>query len=242
MTRSLYEQKQADGRRSLLAAAIDVFAKRRVMAVHQLGSLARDDGDVLSDLDLWITFMDEALSDAVTQRDQVYAEIAEVLVKHEALQNRPLGGSYSLVIHRTDPGLVHVDYYFAPRSSSVILPEARLLYGDDSLPRGSWLLDQSAVTPPSLAERIDFLICMAFIGVKKVRRHDARFMSFLLSEYHRFVETYNLSLNVIEHDLRLTTLERLLHELLQVANERQCEAIVEIIHRYLPLGDRSNFK
>lgn len=235
MTMASFEQRQIAARDHLLEQVRAVFARHDAIAIHQLGSLARDEGDALSDLDLWITFADETLPGIVTRREQIYAEVAEVLISYEALQNRPLGGSYRLVVYKAAGTLMQVDYYLAPRSSSIVLPEARLVYGNDAFPRGQWLIDQSVSTPVSTSERIDFLICMSFIGVKKVLRRDEAFIRFLLSQYDQFVETYRLDLRPIKCGLHLDTFERLLGELVQVADERQRRAIDEIIHRYLRL-------
>lgn len=236
MSHYLIYQKRIAGRDDLLIKAVNTFAAHHAAAVHQFGSLARGRGDALSDVDLWITFPDDQLPGVIHRRESMYNDIAEVLITHEALQNSPLGGRYSLVIHGAIAGLYHVDYYLAPQSKSIILPEATVLYGDDSLPRGAWLLNQAATTPESLPERVAFLVCMAFIGVKKVLRRDASFMDFLVTQYRRFIGEYQLGLEAIESGLDLATIERLLHQLSLVADPRQRRAIEEIVQRYLPLG------
>jgi hypothetical protein len=236
MSSHLTDRERRAGRAELLARAIEAFAARQALAIHQFGSLARGDGDALSDLDLWITVPDERLPGVDRQRAGTYRRVADVLIRHEAAQNSPLGGRYSLVIHRTATGLYHIDYYLAPRSTSVILPEARALYGDDSLPRGSWQLNVPASAATSVAERVAFLPCLAFIGVKKVRRRDAAFMGFLAAEYRRFIAQYHLPLEAIGDAPRLATIERLLRQVARVADRRQRRAIEEIVQRYLPLG------
>lgn len=234
-----FEQRQIATREHLLEQALAVFAGHGAVAIHQLGSLARGEGDALSDLDLWITFKDGALPSVTAQQEQIYAEVAEVLISYQALGNRPAGGTYRLVIYNAAGNLMQVDYYLAPRSTSVILPEGRLLYGDDSLSRGPWLLDRSASTPETIPERIDFLICMAFIGVKKVLRRDEEFIRFLSRAYLQFVETYHLGLIAIDYGVSFDTLSRMLQELRKVGDEQQRLAIDEIVDGYLRLLRRT---
>jgi len=227
------EKARRDGRDAILARAIGVFGSIGVTAIHLFGSLGRGTGDALSDLDIWITVDDDDIADRIAERDQLFARVSPLLIKHEAPQNRPLGGIYLLVIHETPVGLFQVDYYLAPRSTSVILREARVAYGDDTLLRGLWKLDTSATTPRTLSERIDFLTCMSFIGVKKVLRNDTEFMSFLQSVYREFVATYRLSLEPLQGDVSLATIEALLQQLTRLADAQQQRAISVMLDRYV---------
>ena len=236
MSSHLSDQQRIAGRDGLLARAVATFAQCQASAVHQFGSLARGAGDALSDLDLWLTFPDDTLPAVLQRRQHIYSEIAPVVITHEVVRNSPRGGRYTLVIHRVPAGLYHVDYYLAPRSTSVILPEARVLYGDDALPRGPWLLEQSASSSESVSERVDWLICMAFIGIKAVRRGDTAFMVFLTAQYHRFIERYNLGLAALGDDRGLPMIEQLLGHLAVVADSRQRRAIEQLLRRALPLG------
>jgi predicted nucleotidyltransferase len=230
------ESRRRDGRDAILARAIEVFGSIGAAAIHLFGSTGRGTDDALSDLDLWITVDDNDIAHRVTERDALFARVSPLLIKHEAPQNRPLGGIYSLVIHELPVGLFQVDYYLAPRSTSVILPEARVVYGDDTLPRGRWKLDTSATTPRTLSERIDFLTCMSFVGVKKVLRNDTAFMGFLQAEYREVVATYRLSLEPLPEGASPATIEALLRQLAWVAAAGQQRAISVILDRYIGAG------
>ena len=164
-------------RDDILERAVAAFKREGAAAVHLFGSLARGDGDHLSDVDLWITVPDDKIHTLVARRFEIFGSIADILIYHEAPRNRPLGGSYTLVIHCIGDVLIQCDYYLAPESTSVILPEARRLSGSQALPRGPWTLDKDAVVTEDRRERIDFLICMSFIGIKKVLRGDDDFHS-----------------------------------------------------------------
>ncbi len=234
MTLSIADQSRVVGRRCLLARAVEVLAAHCALAVHLFGSLARGGGDALSDLDLWATFPDAHLPGLVPRRAALYQAIGEVLIAHETPRNRPLGGCYSLVLHRTAAGLYHADYYLAPRATSVIVPEAIALYGDDTLPRGRWVLDEEARATESRTERVAFLTCMAFIGVKKILRGDRDFMPFLAGQYRRFVATHAPALAPIEDTGDLAALAHLLGQLALVATPDQRRAIDAIARDCLP--------
>jgi hypothetical protein len=164
-----FRQDQEQSRERLRRAAVAVLASEGALAVHQLGSLARGTGDELSDLDLWATFRDHDLASVVARRTAAYARVAPIVMVHEAPRNRPVGGSYSLVIYETPTGLCQVDYYLAARSASPVPPEG-VLWSGVELPRGEWNLDLNASGEDTPVERVAFLACMTFILAKGVRR------------------------------------------------------------------------
>jgi predicted nucleotidyltransferase len=227
------DERLIRGRDALLQRCLAVLAARDIIAVHLLGSLARDEGDALSDIDLWITVEDHHCAEFVADRTSLFGMIAPVLIRHETARNRPQGGSYSLVIHDTPDGLFQIDYYIAPRSSSVVLPEGCLLAGDDSLPRGKWRLDSEAAVTIAAEERVDFLICMAFIGVKKALRGDDAFMSFLREQYDRVAAAFFAQLPPLDETDSLSTAGMILSNLKAIATERQRAAIIAIRDRHL---------
>ncbi len=213
-----------------------MFAGEGASAIHLFGSLARGDGDDLSDIDLWITVPDDQITQLIERRFEIFNNIAEVVIHHEAPRNRPLGGSYTLVIHRVGSTLIQADYYLAPASTSVILPEARHLSGNDAFRRGSWVLDTAADTVEDFHERIDFLICMSFIGIKKILRGDYEFLDFLDREYGKFLGSYDVPHTPKAPTRDLDALAGRLHSILLVADERQSEAILAIIDGVRPSG------
>ena len=125
-------------RDELLNRAVRQFEAEGATAIYLFGSLARGDGDAFSDIDLWITVPDNTIEQLIDRRFEIFNAISDVLIHHEAPRNRPLGGSYTLVIHRIGDSLMQCDYYLAPESTTVILPEARCVSGSRRLP--SWRL------------------------------------------------------------------------------------------------------
>lgn len=219
------------GRIALLQRILAAFTARGVVAIYQFGSLATTGGDALSDLDIWIVANDADLPGLIQDRDQLYSEISPVLLKHEAPQNSPLSGKYSLVLHQTANALYQVDYYLAPLSTSVILPEAKVLVGADTLPRGTWRLSEEPAAHETLSQTVDFMIAMAFIGVKKTLRHDGDFLEFLFACYDSLRET-DPRLTPIANDGTLNAIGALLSALTPLANNSQ-QAALDAIARHL---------
>jgi predicted nucleotidyltransferase len=216
-------------RDALLARAVDVFEGEGASAIHLFGSLARGDHDPLSDIDLWLTVPDAGIGAMIERRFEIFSDVAEAVIHHEAPRNRPLGGAYTLVIHRVRGALVQVDYYLAPETTSVVLPEARRLAGQHPLPRGQWILDATASASESVPERIDFLTCMSFIGVKKALRGDRAFLSFLAREYERFRLSRVEAGERLERTGELDDPSPILQALRHMANERQTAAIDAVL-------------
>jgi len=217
-------------RDALLKRTVAILEVEGASAVHLFGSLARGDADALSDIDLWITVPDDEIARWVDRRFEIFNDIAEVVIYHEAPRNRPLGGSYTLVIHRLGDALIQTDYYFAPESTSVILPEAHHLSGNQSLPRGSWLLDTHAEAAEDFHERIDFLIFMSFIGIKKAFRGDRAFLGFLDREFERFRRTYDPAGEPLDRIDSIDSLAGRLRSLLSLADDRQSDAIQAVLN------------
>ena len=170
MDKEEYKQKRINTQRGILEKLKSILIKKNVVAIHQFGSFSKGTNDELSDRDLWFTFKDEDLDDIISQQDEIFNEIGRVVIKYEPPQDAPLNGNYSMVIHEIDGDLYHVDYYFSAFSKTNIRPDATCVNGDDSLPRGEWILDSEKPELNTPTSRIDFIICMSFIGIKYVVR------------------------------------------------------------------------
>ncbi len=225
----MIDSSETSSRDDLLDRAVALFLQEGATALHLFGSLARGDGDALSDIDLWITVPDELIDDLVARRSVVYAAVGEVFIEHEAPRNRPVGGAYTLVLHRASGSVIQVDYYLAPESTSVVLPEARWLAGSDRLPRGAWVLDSTAAVVEDRDERVDFLICMSFIGVKKALRGDRPFLAFLDEQFERFSDDYTRIPQPAGDVALLARIEQRLLSLAASASTRQRTAIDAVV-------------
>jgi predicted nucleotidyltransferase len=226
-----FKQKRLQGTKLVTQKIISTFSKNGAVAIHQFGSFAKGSEDELSDQDIWITIKDEDLSAIINKRDELYSQIGKIIIKIEPPQNAPTDGMYSLVIHETNQGLFHVDYYLAKLSQTKILPESKVIYGDDNLPRGDWFEDQiKDQTPTKLSpsERIDFIICMSFIGVKYVVRKIHPFLDFLFKQHDINKNEYFPDLEEINNTYEFKTIYQILQNHLKVSNDQQKKAINKV--------------
>jgi predicted nucleotidyltransferase len=69
----------------------------RIAAAWIYGSLARGDGDHLSDIDVRVVVHEREMLRALADRYDFVAELGEPIMVQEAPQNRPPGGAYNMV-------------------------------------------------------------------------------------------------------------------------------------------------
>jgi hypothetical protein len=227
MTLSDFRAARASTRAKLLARVEAVLRERSALAVHLLGSLGRGRYDEFSDVDVWATIADDSIDDVVRQRRSLYAQVGPVLLSHEAPRNSPLGGIYSGVMYASEAGPHQVDFYLAPLSTSRVAADATALFEATPIPRGEWILDVDAKPADSPSDRIDFVISMTFIGVKKLVRADADFLKFLANAYDDVARVDQLDL----HSGSIQTLAELRNaaqRLVSYASPAQLIAIQEV--------------
>src|SRR5258708_23329199 len=112
-------------REAVLQRIIQQLASdERVVAVWLYGSLGRNDGDALSDIDVRIIVPD-AFSEAVNRERQTYASrVGPLLLMQEAPHNAPPGGAFLLVMYPGSVGPIHVDWTWQPQSRAVVPSDA----------------------------------------------------------------------------------------------------------------------
>lgn len=230
MTKDDFKQKRNKGLEELFNEIIDTFKKLDPVAIHQFGSGAKGNMDEFSDLDLWFTFEDNQIGETIKDRFKIFENIAPILVKHESAKNSPLGGRYSLVIHETKYGLFHVDYYFSKKSNTVIRTDAKFLYGDDSLPRGEWVMDREAIEPDSLEIQLDSITFMTYIAVKGVIRKwpEPTFTNFVKHIYKDIESLSNQKLTPLPEKLSFEFVYAVFDNVYHLATEKQQKAINKI--------------
>ncbi len=226
-----FKQKRKEGTEAVRKQIVETFSAAGAVAIHQFGSVTKGKEDALSDSDMWITVEDEDLDRIVEQRDKLYSEVGEIVIKNEAPQNAPDGGIYSMVIHETPNGLYHVDYYLTGRSKSKILPNSLAIYGDDSLPREDWFEEQlkrgikSLNTPEA---RVTDLITLSFIGIKYVTRQGKPFLDFLAEQYNFNKNEHFPDLKPLDNQYDFATIKFILEQHYPLADEKQQRAIEKI--------------
>ncbi|MFA5934133.1 MAG: nucleotidyltransferase domain-containing protein [Candidatus Paceibacterota bacterium] len=202
--------------------------KEKATEGHLLGSVARGDSDEFSDLDVWITFKDEDIADALEKRFEYYSQIGDIVHICEPHQNAPINGIQSFVLYKTKAGLLPVDYYLCPQSTSFITLESKKLFGDILLPTRETKLNPQKVSV-SETYRIDFLICFIFNSIKKLARKEENALGALFREYGYLEERYSIGVDsLIDTENTFMALEKVIKNIDMITNEKQKKALSEI--------------
>lgn len=234
MTKDEFKNKKIDGREKIFNKIIERFKALNPVAIHQFGSGKNGYRDEFSDIDLIITFEDDQVDKVVTQRDEILKDIAPVLLKSESAKNSPIGGKNILAIHETEEGLFHVDYFISKKSKTVIgddfSSDAKHIFGDDSLPRGEWLLDRGAVEEESLETDINNIAIMSYIGVKGVIRKwgEPDFTNFVKGIYNQIEDLTGNKMEKLPEKLSFELIYKVFDNIHPLANKKQKDAIDKI--------------
>lgn len=195
---------------------------------HVLGSVARGDSDIFSDLDVWLTFEDRNVKEVFENRLEYYSQIGDVVHVCEPPQNAPINGIQSFVLYKTKVGLIPVDYYLCPQSTSFVTKESKKLFGSIDLSIGETGLNPQKISVPE-SYRIDFLICFIFNSIKKIIRKDEQALDALFQQYEYLKDRYNIDVEpLIEQGHTFTTLEKVIENISKIADEKQNRTLVEI--------------
>lgn len=196
---------------------------------HYFGSMARGDADMWSDIDVWFTFKDESMAETLEKRFEYYAQVGEIIHICEPPQNAPINGVQSSVIYKTRVGLLAVDYSLCPQSTSYVIIGSKSLFGEIELPVGEIGYNPNKVIV-SQSYRIDFFVSIIFGSIKKILRREENPLAFLMSEYQKLKDLYQIAvepLSNIEHSL--ATLREVIENIRKVANDKQNIALTEIL-------------
>ncbi len=215
-----------EARDQKLSAIVDYF-KDVALEAHLAGSLATGASDALSDIDIWFTFDDKEIVDVVGRRFDIYNKLGNVVMYHEAQQNFPLNGNYSLVIYETPAGLLQVDYCMSPLSSSRIPPDTKVLFEKTPVQRGEVVYDPKRIKR-EFSDKVSFVICMCFVGIKKIVRGDDKFMDFLVFEYQDIRARMFTALPLVTNRNSFETIKEILGNLSTVSTTDQKKGIEHI--------------
>jgi len=220
-------------RNGQLAAIAATAEQSGATALHITGSLGRQEDDALSDVDAWLTFPDDAIDAVVRDRLDLYRELGEILLIHEAINNRPVGGVYSLVLYQSEAGQMMVDWALAPQRPSSVVPPMKTVYERVPVLRVSHFsrrqIDSTAQPVFTLDERVTWLTCMLFVTIKMiVRGKDRGFLSFLEGGYRDVRDTYGLDGIAATSPTSLPNVSIMLRQLIPYARDEQRRAIEAI--------------
>ncbi len=202
------------------------YFKPVAVETHIFGSMARGDNDALSDIDIWITFDNDKIKEAIENRMASYEQFGEIVLLHEMQHNFPLDGIQTAILYKIDDELVRVDFYLCPLSSSRVVPDSKILFQEKVVEHGA-IIPETKRTPRDMSDRITFFISMAFNSIKKVVRKDQKFIDFVISE----IEKYEKDIPELSHvpkEASFEMVEKLLSALESVSNDEQKNAIKEI--------------
>lgn len=194
---------------------------------HFFGSMARGTADEFSDVDVWLTFRNEDMTQALENRFEYYAQIGDIVHIVEPPQNSPVGGIQSTVLYKTKVGLFIVDYSLCPLATAFITKEGKKLFGLD-LPLG-----EAGFNPQKIvvleSYRIDFFISFIFNGIKKLVRKDDAGFDHVLREYEYLSSRYGLEVKELTRaDHSFDTLKEIIKNIYELSTDRQKKALIEI--------------
>ncbi len=204
------------------------FFQDKAIEAHAFGSVARRDSDPYSDLDVWFTFKDTDIEDVLEKRLNYYSQIGEIIHVCEPPQNSPVNGIHSFVLYKTYAGLLQVDFYLCPESSSFVTEDSKKLFGNIKLPIGKLGLNPQKISVPD-SYRIDFIITFIFIAIKNLKRNDDNSLHQLLSEYKNLSERYSITVEpMTDKENSFATLRQIITNVAKVADTKQQVVLTKI--------------
>lgn len=221
-------QSLAKARLQKVETIVEIF-KPTALEGHLFGSLGRGSADELSDIDIWLTFKDENIAQVLERRFEYYSQIGDVVHVCEPPQNSPIHGVQSFVLYKTKVGLIPVDYYLCPQSTSFFTKASKKLFGDGELPirELEGFNPQKIIVPETY--RIDFFICFLFNAIKKIVRKNENALEQVFAQYGYLKERYGLDVAPLTNsENTFDALAEMIVKASAVANETQQETLAEI--------------
>lgn len=234
MNKEKFKQKRIEGRKLLLEKIVNTFKALDPVAIYQFGSGTKGFKDEFSDIDIWVTFEDNKVDDILKRLNNIFENIAPVLLRHYSKSWSPVGGSANSIIHDTEFGPFVVDYYISKFSETVIKEDSKVLFGDDSLKRGTWRLnkevDKNIHDSHTLKKDVNLLLDLIFISIKGIVRkwEGDDFLNTLRTVHRDFRRRYDGKIPRRRISLSFRSNLRLLSDLYYIANKNQRKAISKI--------------
>jgi hypothetical protein len=125
-------------------------------------------------------------------------------------------------------GLLQVDIYLCPKSTSFLTKDSRKVFGEIDLPQGELGYNPKKVVVDK-AYRIDFVIGFTFTSIKYLVRKKPDALDGLFREYEYLSERYGIKVDpLISKENNFETLRQIITNLKKAANEKQSKALSEI--------------
>ena len=218
-------------RERILKKLETIFANKAIEA-HIFGSIARQQTDAFSDIDIWFTFKDEDYNEVLKRRFEYYELLGEIIHSCEAPQNAPNGGVYTALLIQSQGLITVVDMYLCPLSTAYIINEGKKLFGID-LPK----TDNPGFNPQKVqlhdGYRIDFFICFIFNTIKKIARQQTTPLEAVLYEYEKLHTTYDVLAEPLDtKNQDIITLEKIIENTKKISTDKQTKTL-EIIQSFI---------
>ena len=168
----------------------------RFVAGWLSGSLARDDADSVSDIDLNLAVSEKfgeslcSISDAVSdhtsnERFSLFSQFGMPALIHENNNNAPEGGTFTFVLYTESA--VMVDWVLVPQSKAKRTHQSKLLFDKVGVPIFSPGVEDVVQSKKFVAERWAFFWMMAAITIKYILRGDGVFVTQWIEYLHGLV-------------------------------------------------------
>ncbi len=235
--REAYQQS----RDSLLAQIAEQLSEdERFVAAWLTGSIARNESDLLSDIDLSVVVADAHSPNLCTRLEQVSAQTSperyallrqfgEPALIHENNNNAPEGGTFTAVIYAQSA--LRVDWILVPQSEAIRPISSRLLFERIFIPLApSPEPEDLEQNRKYVAEQWAFFWLMTVTTMKYIHRGDGVFAA-------EWIEYFHLLIHEMERRMNREPLKyvRGSRSQLQPTREKQLESIRELCTRMLAL-------
>jgi hypothetical protein len=190
--------RYAERREQLVTQIADrCAADPRFVAGWLIGSLGREDGDAVSDIDLCLVVADAESADLCESMPSIRAgaslarlalirRFGDPAVIHENHQNAPAGGAFVAVLY-AESALV-VDWTLIPASTAQRPPATKLLFDKIGIPDQPPTPSESEeVRAHKAAEQVAFFWMMAAVTAKYMIRRETVAVQWMLDMLYRTV-------------------------------------------------------
>jgi hypothetical protein len=190
-------QYLADRQALLARIATELYEERGMVAAWLTGSLGREGGDAISDIDITIVLTNEAAESlckrpfqqsgqTTPERLELFSRFGRPALIHENHNNAPTGGTFTFVQY--EETAVIVDWTLVPESRSKRPPDSRLLFDKVGITlQPSTRPLETAERARIASEKAAFFWMMASVIVKYIVREDTLLFNSWLDELHWLV-------------------------------------------------------
>lgn len=228
-------------RDTLLIKISETLSKdNRFVAAWITGSIARNESDSLSDIDITLVVSDAYSASLCHRPEQVsaqtpperyalFSQFGTPTLIHENNNNAPAGGTFTFVLYASSA--LMVDWTLTPQNQALRPIQSRLLFEKISIPLAPLPEPEDLErSKKSVNEQWAFFWMMSAITIKYILRDDAVFVTQWLENLHRIKQDVERRLN-----REPWIYKRGSSSTLQGSREQQIQAVRELCDQMLKL-------